>query len=260
MSEGGNDLFRLDGRVAVVTGGAGGICSSICAGYARAGARVACLDADAEAAKALAAGIREAGGEAVGLACDVSDERSVADAMAQVRAVWGAPHILVSGAAVLDRTGTILDVDPAEWHRVMNVNLNGAYHTVRAVLPAMIEAGKGTIILIASMHGSVGRPGRISYTTGKAALIMMAKTLALDHAHQGIRVNTLSPGAVATRRITFRYGADAEEKLREVAKKYPMHRFADPDEMIGAALFLASDASSYMTGADLVVDGGYCAG
>ena len=123
-----------------------------------------------------------------------------------------------------------------------------------------VAAGGGAVILMASMHGSVGRPGRVSYTTSKAGLIMMAKTMALDHVDQGVRVNTLSPGAVATRRITFRYGADADAKLREVAQKYPMKRFAAPEEMVGAALFLASDASSYMTGSDLCVDGGYCAG
>ncbi len=253
-------LFRLDGRVAVVSGGAGGICAAICRGYAGAGARVACLDFDAAGAEAVAESIRAEGGEALGMACDVGDERSVAEAMARVRAAWGPAEVLVSGAAVLDRTGTILEIDPAEWQRVMNVNLNGSYHLSRAVLPDMIAAGRGSIILLASMHGSVGRPGRISYTTGKAALVMMAKTMALDHAHQNVRVNTLSPGAVATRRVTFRYGENAQEKLREVARKYPLQRFAEPEEMVGAALFLASDASSYMTGSDLVIDGGYCAG
>lgn len=253
-------MFRLDGRVAVVTGGAGGICAAICRGYARAGARVAVLDFDAAGAEAVAEAIRAEGGEATAVRCDVGDEGSVIGAMARVRAAWGPPEVLVSGAAVLDRTGTILEIDPAEWQRVMNVNLNGSYHLSRAVLPDMIAAGRGSIILVASMHGSVGRPGRVSYTTGKAALIMMAKTMALDHAHQNVRINTLSPGAVATQRITFRYGADAQEKLREVAKKYPLQRFSEPEEMVGAALFLASDASSYMTGSDLVVDGGYCAG
>jgi NAD(P)-dependent dehydrogenase (short-subunit alcohol dehydrogenase family) len=130
----------------------------------------------------------------------------------------------------------------------------------RAVLPDMIAAGGGSIIHLASMHGSVARAGRGSYTTAKAGLVMLAKNMAIDHADQGVRVNTLSPGAVATRRITFRYGENAEAKLKEVAQKYLMKRFADPSEMVGAALFLASDASSYMTGSDLLVDGGYCAG
>lgn len=252
-------MFRLDGRVAVVTGGAGGICGSICRAYANVGARVACLDYDSAAAEATAASIRQAGGDAIGLQCDVSDERSTLDATEQVLKRLGRPTVLVNGAAMLDRTGTILDIDPQEWQRVMNVNLTGAYLMSRAVLPAMIEAGGGSVIHVASMHGSVGRAGRVSYTTAKAGLIMLARTMAIDHAEQGIRVNTLSPGAVATRRITFRYGDNAEEQLKLVAQKYLMKRFAHPDEMTGAALFLASDASSFMTGSDLLVDGGYCA-
>ncbi len=253
-------MFRLDGRVAIVTGGAGGICSAICRAYAAVGARVACLDHDGEAAQALAASICADGGEAIGLPCDVSDERSTLDAAAQVFSRLGPPRVLLNGAAVLDHTGTILDIDPQEWQRVLAVNLTGAYLMSRAVLPAMIEAGGGSIIHLASMHGSVGRPGRVSYTTAKAALVMLAKTMALDHVEQGVRVNALSPGAVATRRITFRYGENAEATLKQVAQKYPMKRFAQPEEMTGAAVFLASDASSYMTGSDLLVDGGYCAG
>jgi len=253
-------IFRLDGRVAVVTGGAGGIGSSICRAYANVGALVACLDFDADAAHKLAASICEAGGRAIGVECDVSDEKSTLEAADQVLTQLGRTTILVNGAAGLDRTGTILEIDPAEWQRVISVNLTGAYLMSRAVLPSMIEAGGGSVIHIASMHGSVGRPGRVSYTTSKAALLMLARNMAIDHADQGIRVNTLSPGAVATRRIAFRYGEHAEEKLREAAKKYLMKRFADPDEMAGAAIFLASNASSYMTGADLLVDGGYCAG
>lgn len=253
-------LFRLDDRVAVVTGGAGGICSAICRAYANVGARVAVLDFDAQGAEALAAEIRTAGGEAIGLGCDVGSEAATLEAAQAVQSRLGAPTVLLNGAAPLDRTGTVLEIDPAEWNRVIGVALTGAYLVSRAVLPAMIEAGGGSVIHLASMHGSVGRPGRVTYTTAKAGLVMMAKTMALDHAHQNIRVNTLSPGAVATRRITFRYGDDAPQKLKEVADKYLMKRFADPDEMVGAALFLASDASSYMTGSDLLVDGGYCAG
>ncbi|MGB3071384.1 MAG: glucose 1-dehydrogenase [Ottowia sp.] len=260
MTAGHESRFRLDGRVAVVTGGAGGICAAICHAYAHVGARVACLDFDREGAEKVAKAIRAEGGQALGIECDVSDESSVRQAIGQVHASWGLVDVLVSGAAILDQTGTILDIDPAEWHRVMNVNLHGSYYIVRSVLPDMIRRGKGSVILVASMHGSVGRPGRVSYTTGKAALIMMARTMALDHAEQGVRFNTLSPGAVATRRIAFRYGEHAEEKLREAAQKYPLKRFAAPEEMVGAALFLASDASSYMTGSDLLIDGGYVAG
>ena len=255
-------IFRLDGRVAIVTGGAGGICSAICRAYANVGAKVACLDYDGAAAQSLANAIREDGGQAIGLACDVSDERSTIDAAAEVKRCFGVPSVLLNGAAVLDRSGTVLDIGLQEWQRVLAVNLTGAYLMSRAVLPDMISAGRGSIIHLASMHGSVARAGRVSYTTAKAGLVMLAKNMAIDHVNDGIRVNSLSPGPVATRRITFRYddGKDVQEKLKEVAQRYPMKRFAEPDEMVGAALFLASDASSYMTGADLLVDGCYCAG
>jgi NAD(P)-dependent dehydrogenase (short-subunit alcohol dehydrogenase family) len=252
-------LFRLDGKVAIVTGGGGGICGAICQAFANVGARVACLDYDLRAAQETVDTIRAAGGEAIAVECDVSSETSTLAAVARVVAELGKPAVLVNGAAILDKTGTILDIDLKEWNHVIGVNLTGAFLMSRAVLPQMIEAGGGSIIHIASMHGSVGRGGRVSYTTAKGGMLQLSKTMAIDHAAQGIRVNTLSPGAVKTRRITFRYGENAEAKIQQAATKYLLNRFAEPDELASAALFLASDASSYMTGSDLLVDGGYCA-
>lgn len=254
-------IFRLDGDVAIVTGGAGGIGSAICRLFANVGAKVACVDVDPEAAENLSASIRESGGVAIGLGCDVSVEAETVAVARQVREQLGNPTVLLNGAAMLDSSGTVLDIDPLEWDQVMRTNVGGMYLMSRAVLPDMIEAGGGSIIHIASMHASVGRAGRVSYTTAKGALLQLARTMALDHADQGIRVNTLSPGAVETRRITYRYGGELPPDLhKQLASKYPLKRFAKPDELASAALFLASRASSYMTGADLLVDGGYCAG
>lgn len=254
-------VFRLDGKVAIVTGGAGGIGTAICRLFANAGAKVACLDVDPDAAAAVAASIEEDGGTAFSMACDVSDEADSQGAVDKVRESLGKPTVLVNGAAMLDRSGTVLEIDPQEWDAVMRVNLRGAYLMSRAVLPDMIEAGGGSIIHIASMHASVGRAGRVSYTAAKGAMLQLARTMALDHGHQNIRVNTLSPGAVETRRIAYRYGGKLPDDLREqLASKYPLKRFAQPEEIAPAALFLASSASSYMTGADLLIDGGYCAG
>lgn len=252
-------VFRLDDKVAIVTGGGGGICGAICQAFANVGARVACLDFDALAAQQTVNAIRAAGGEAIAIECDVSSETSTLSAVARVVAELGKPNVLVNGAAILDKTGTILDIDLEEWNHVFAVNLTGAFLMSRAVLPPMIEAGGGSIVHIASMHASVGRAGRVSYTTAKGGMLQLAKTMAIDHAAQNIRVNTLSPGAVQTRRITFRYGENAEAKIQQAATKYLLNRFAQPDELASAALFLASDASSYMTGSDLLVDGGYCA-
>ena len=253
-------VFRLDGKVAVVTGGTGGIGAAICTLFANVGARVAVVDLDASEAQALADEINASGGTAIGIGCDVTSEASTLDATSRVLAELGAPTVLVNGVAVLDKSGTILEIDYAEWEKVHRVNIHGYYLMSRAVLPHMIAAGGGSVIHIASMHGSVGRANRVSYTSTKGAIMQMGRTMAADHAAQGIRVNTLSPGAVMTQRVTYRYNGELPPELKKsVEAKYLLNRMADPAELASGALFLASDASSFMTGADLLIDGGYCA-
>ncbi|MBL8385167.1 MAG: SDR family oxidoreductase [Burkholderiales bacterium] len=253
------DAFRLDGKVAIVTGGGGAICGAIARTYAAAGARVGVLDQDAGQAQAVAADIAQAGGSALAVACDVSREDDVERAVAAVAGAFGPATVLVNGAAALDRTGTLLEIDLAEWNRVLAVNLTSAFLMSRAVLPGMIAAGGGSIIHIASSYARVGRPGRAAYCATKGALVQLAKVMAADHGAQNVRVNTLSPGGTATRRLLFRFGGE-EGIAREVTPYHRLGRFARPDEMSGAALYLASDASSFMTGADLLVDGGFTSG
>ena len=244
-------MGALDGQVAVVTGAAGGIGAAIARRFAAEGARVACLDLAAP--KELA---DEIGGMAV--ATDVADEASTLDAVAAVLAAWQRVGILVNGAAPYDPVGSVLELPPAEWLKVFAVQVTGSYYMSRAVLPSMIAAGRGSIIHIASQMGRVGSPGRPAYCAAKGALIQLAKVMALDHAAQGIRVNSLSPGAVETARLLVR------NKTMEAARAasvplHPIGRLGQPDEIASAALFLASDASSFMTGADLLIDGGYTA-
>ena len=192
------------------------------------------------------------------LAADVSREPDTIAAVKTVLENWGALHILVNGAAPDDPTGTILDLDPQDWNRVFAVHVTGAYLMSRAALPPMIAAGGGNIIHIASQMGRVGSPGRPAYCAAKGALIQLAKVMAIDHAPQNVRVNTLSPGAVETRRMLLRH--DTMEAARAAAiPKHPIGRLGRPEEIAQAALFLASDASSFMTGADLLIDGGYTA-
>lgn len=243
----------LSNRVALVTGAAGGIGAAIARAFAQAGARVACLDL--QPPDALATGI---GPAAMALACDVSNEAETLAATAAVLAAWDTVDILVNGAAPDDPSGTVLDLEPADWNRVFAVHVTGAYLMSRAVLPAMIAGGGGSIIHIASQMGRVGSPGRPAYCAAKGALIQLAKVMALDHAAQNIRVNSLSPGAVETGRMLFRHGTMANARAASVPK-HPIGRLGQPEEIAQAALFLATDASSFVTGSDLLVDGGYTA-
>ena len=162
------------------------------------------------------------------------------------------------GAADGDRTATVLEMDEAAWDRVIRINLTGAFLMVKAAIPAMIARGGGSVILIASQLGRVASPGRPAYCATKGALIQLAKVLAADHAAQGIRANTLSPGAIETRRMLRRW-KDMDEARRMMGPKHLLGRLGLPEEIARAAVYLASDASAFMTGSDLLIDGGYTA-
>ena len=243
----------LAGKTSIVTGGAGGIGRAICLTFATAGAQVACLDIDLAGAEETTAAC---GTAALALRCDVSSEAETRAAAAAAISKFGPVHILVNAAATDDRNGTILDLSADEWSRVLAVNVTGAFLMSRAVLPAMIAAGGGSIIHIASQLGRVAAPARAAYCTSKGAIIQLAKAMAVDHAGANIRVNALSPGAIETRRLLLRYG-DMATARRVAGPKHLLNRLGEPAEVARAALFLASDAASFMTGADMLVDGGY---
>jgi len=249
---------RLDGKSAIVVGAANGIGRATALAFAAAGASVACADVETAGAKTTAADIERGGGQALSVHLDVTESASCRAAVAATVERFGGVDVLLYGAADDDRTATVLELDEAAWDRVVRVNLTGAFLMAKATIPAMITRGGGSIILIASQLGRVGSPGRPAYCATKGALIQLAKVLAADHAPQGIRANTLSPGAVETRRMLRRWKT-MDEARAVMAPKHLLGRLGQPDEIAQAALYLASDASRFMTGADLLIDGGYTA-
>jgi NAD(P)-dependent dehydrogenase (short-subunit alcohol dehydrogenase family) len=250
--------MKLTGKAALVSGAGGGIGRAICLAFAGAEAAVACCDIDAASAEETARLVRNAGGRAIAQPCDVSAQAQTEAAAAAANQAFGRIDILVSGAAPHDPSGTILETSLADWDRVLAVNLTGSFLLSRAALPYMIEGGGGSIIFIASQLGRVGSAGRAAYCATKGALIQLAKVMAIDHAGQNIRVNTLSPGGVETQRTLKRYGS-FEAGRQTLGPKHLLGRLGQPHEIAAAALFLASQASSFVTGSDLLVDGGYTA-
>ena len=266
------DPFRLDGRVALVTGGAGILGAHFCAGLARAGAAVAVVDLDAETAEAVAVSLEDRFGRAaLGVGCDVSDPGSVASMVETVTNTLGEIDVLHNNAASKsdDLTAFFEPTETygfVEWRKVMAVNLDGVFLVAQAVGERMIQRKRGSIIQTASIYGVVGPDERIYkgshylgrvintpavYAASKGGVVALSRYLATTWAQHGIRVNTLTPGGVAS--------GQNETFATKYADRVPLGRMAEPEEMVGALVFLASDASSYVTGQNIVVDGGLTA-
>ena len=258
MAATSDPAFRLDEKIAMVVGAANGIGRATALAFAAAGAEVACADVEEAGAKTTAAEIEQRGARAVPVRLDVTDGTSCRAAVAATVERFGGLDVLLYGAADSDRTATILELDEAAWDRVIRVNLTGAFLMAKAAIPAMIARGGGSVILIASQLGRVASPGRAPYCATKGALIQLAKALAADHAAQGIRANTISPGAIETRRMLRRW-KDMDEARAMMGPKHLLGRIGRPEEIARAAVYLASDASAFMTGSDLLIDGGYTA-
>jgi NAD(P)-dependent dehydrogenase (short-subunit alcohol dehydrogenase family) len=248
----------LSGKAALISGAGGGICRAIAVAFAEAGASVACVDIDAEAAAETARLVTVAGTKSLARKCNVADEADVQAVTKAVHDGLGRLDILVSGAAPHDPGGPVTETPLSEWQMVVDINLTGAFLLSKAALPYMIAGGGGSIIFIASQLGRVGSAGRAAYCATKGGLIQLAKVIAIDHADQNVRCNALSPGAVETQRTLRRYNS-FEAANETLGSKHLTKRLGKPRELAQAAVFLASDAASFVTGSDLLVDGGYTA-
>jgi len=252
--------MRLAGRVAVITGGGSGIGRAAALLFAGEGARLCLVDRDGEAAEAVAAAVRAAGGEAAVRVGDVGEPgRADADAAA-VLSAYGRIDVLLT-AAGFSSGGTALTIRPEDWDAVLRVNLWGTWLWARAVLPAMQAAG-GSIVTVASQLARAGGRNNAAYIAPKGAVLSLTKTMALDFATDGIRVNAILPGAIETPLLARSFARSATpEATREASRqRHPMGRFGRAEEVAQAALYLASDAASFTTGTELVVDGGWLAG
>jgi NAD(P)-dependent dehydrogenase (short-subunit alcohol dehydrogenase family) len=249
------DLFSLRDRVALVTGAGRGIGATIAAGWARAGAAVACLDLDGDAAEATATTLRDAGARAIGLRADVTDAGSVRAAVDRTVAELGGLHVTLNCAGIGHETPAE-DLDPADWRRMIEVNLTGVFLCAQAEARVMLMAGDGAIVNIASMSGTIANRGvcQAHYNTAKAGVRHLTKSLAAEWAARGVRVNSLSPGYTLT---VMTQAARDRGSGAEWEAQTPMGRLVRPEELVGPATFLASAASSACTGVDLLADGGF---
>ena len=249
-------MKRLEGKSAVVTGAASGIGRATALLFAQHGASVVCVDRAAEV-EATAAAIRQAGGRAIALNKDVSNEADVAEFIQAAVKEFGGLDICYANAGISGGLPNMDELTIEDWHRVLNVNLVGAFMTVKHAARIMVKAKKGSIICTASVAGIRSGAGGITYSASKAGVISLVQTVANQLGGSGVRINAICPGLIETG-MTKPLFDRARERGSEnkIGQLNPLRRYGRPEEIAGAALFLASDDASYVNGIALPVDGG----
>ena len=252
--------MRLEGRVALVTGAGSGIGRATALRFAREGARVALLDkADEAVLDAVADEIAQTGGRAAGLVADVSDAAAVDDAVARAAAALGPIGVAVHAAAIWYPT-PVMETEAEAYDRIIDTNLKGTFHVIRALLPGMIEAGGGHIVTIASVAGVTGLSQAAAYTASKGGVIMLTRSLGTELAGHGIHVNAIAPGNVRTPMNAWMREPGNEDVIRRFERQNPSGRaFSEPEDIVNAALFLCTPESAAFYGAVLVADEGLTA-
>jgi NAD(P)-dependent dehydrogenase (short-subunit alcohol dehydrogenase family) len=248
------DGFRLEGRVAVITGAASGIGRGVAFAFAQAGCRVVVIDKNGDGAEATVEALKGQGAHALALGCDVSDPDSVRKAAAASEAEFGPCDILVNNAGV-QVPGQLGSIDLATWNCVLGINLTGALLCSQAFGDQMRTRKRGSIVHVASIGADHPSKTAGSYSVTKAGLVMLSRVLAIEWAADGIRSNAVKPGMIRTGLTEAAYRVPGLEQRRSAV--IPAGRIGEPEDLAGAVLFLASDLASYITGQELVVDGGF---
>lgn len=251
---------RVEGKRTLIVGGGGGIGGATARRFHAEGASVAIVDVDAEAGARMAEVLREGpgNGKVLTLATDIGEPGAAREAVDQAAAELGGLDVTVHSAAARESTATVEELAVEEWHEVVRVNLTSMFYLCKYALPHLRADGGGVIVNIASQFGSVATAGRPAYHATKGAVIQLTRALAVENAANGIRAVSISPGAIETNRLLARH--KTFERVRErLVPGHPIGRLGLPEEIANAVLFAASDEAAFMTGSDLLVDGGYTA-
>ena len=260
MPSGGDAAFRLDGKLAAVTGGGSGIGRAIALRFAANGAAVVVLDLDPASAEATCQQIVKAGGKAWARACDVTDQAQVKSTFGELFQQGRRLHILVNNAGI-SHVGSLENTTEQDFERVLRVNVKGFYNCMQACVGHMKANGGGVILNMASVSGSAGLADRFAYSTSKGAVIAMTYSVARDYLNHNIRCNCISPARVHTPFVDGylrqHYPGREQEMFEQLAHSQPIGRMAEPEEVAALALFLCSDEAAFITGVDYPLDGGF---